>query len=495
MHTLPDDIFSFANPKPYLNVLSLLTDGVAVITGGKVIYANPAFCDMSAKNRAALIGCSFLSLVIDADRSMVSDYLRQIDSTGHGTIRFGLQSAAGVVRQVRLKASSIDLHGRYADAPSICCCLTDGIAFQDQIAELRRENRLLHSHLDETEIVLMAFAPYDCDDILMVNRHVEALLGCAKKDIMSGKRHLFDFVHPDYLPQVMDFFNAFPDNHETAEIEYMIIGKDRKTRWVRDMGNTRFVERGGGMPQQIDHILVDITEQKNKELALEQERRKLASILKNSTDMIYRVDKEGNFLDLNPAGKKLLGITDDVSRHNILDFYVERHQRDRLLHQVEAKGHAQQLVKWKVSDNAQIDVVINVVPERNADTGILTYQGIVHNVSQTLELKKVETIKKMAGGLSDRINTPLMTLAMNMKMLRDSLQSDIGDAATHSQLLEEMEKAYWKIVAPMASVREKYWSIKEVSDGFGGTIYEIHEEPRPLDQEPLTVGISDKRLS
>lgn len=163
-----------------------------------------------------------------------------------------------------------------------------------------------------------------------------------------------------------------------------------------------------------------------------------------------------------------------------------------MLRQLDVKGHAQQLVKWKIADNAEIDVVINVVPERNVETGSLTYQGIVYNVTRTLELKKVETIKKMAGGLSDRINTPLMTLAMNMKMLRDSLQSDIGDATTHSQLLEEMENAYWKILEPMASVREEYWSIKEVSDGFGGTIYEIHEEPRPLGLEALKADISDK---
>jgi dihydroneopterin aldolase len=72
-------------------------------------------------------------------------------------------------------------------------------------------------------------------------------------------------------------------------------------------------------------------------------------------------------------------------------------------------------VKWKVADNAVIDVVINAVAERNAQSDILTYQGIVHNVTRTLELQKVDTIKKMAGGLSDKINTPLMTLSINMR--------------------------------------------------------------------------------
>jgi PAS domain S-box-containing protein len=236
-----------------------------------------------------------------------------------------------------------------------------------------------------------------------------------------------------------------------------------------------FVERGRGMPRRIDHTLVDITEQKNKETELQEERRKLSSIIKNSTEMIYRVDRAGSFLDLNPAGMALIGVSGDLRRRSILDLYVDHRQREGLLRQLEEQGHAQQVVKWKVAGNAVIDVMINAVAERAGQTGILTYQGIVHNVTRTLELQKVETIKKIAGGLSDKINTPLMTLQMNMQMIRDLLQTDRNDNAAIAQHLDEMEEAYRKIIGPMALVRNKYWEIEEVSDGYGGTIYEINE--------------------
>jgi hypothetical protein len=62
-------------------------------------------------------------------------------------------------RQVRLKASSLQLRGMYADLPGVCCSLTDVTDYADRI-----------------------------------------------------------------------------------------ISNDRQTKWVRDMGNTLFVERGGGMP-------------------------------------------------------------------------------------------------------------------------------------------------------------------------------------------------------------------------------------------------------
>ncbi|MBR9981416.1 MAG: PAS domain-containing protein [Desulfatitalea sp.] len=476
MNDTQNGTLSSANPIPFRHILPLLTEGVAVLTLGRVIYANTALCEISGKNRGEIIGCPFLDLVADADRPMVADYLRYLEMASADALRFQLQRPTSAGRQVLLKASRLQLSGNYAGTQGVCCCLTDVTVFQDQIVELQRDNRRMRSHLDDTESVLMAFAPYDCNDILMVNRYVEALLGCSTQDILSGRRHLFDFVHPDHLSQVVAFYKGFPDTHESAEMEYRIITDNRKVRWVRDMGHTLYVERGRGMPRRVDHTVVDITDQKIKELELQEERRKLSSIIKNSSEMIYRVDQAGNFLDLNPAGTKLIGVADDWHYLNIMDLYVDHRQRTLLLRQLEEKGHAQQLVKWKVADGAVIDVVINAVAERNVQSDILTYQGIVHNVTRTLELQKVDTIKKMAGGLSDKINTPLMTLSINMQMMRDTLRSGANDPITLLQYLDEMEQAYRKIVGPMAVVRDKHWDIEEVPDGSGGTIYEIHEK-------------------
>lgn len=472
---IEDDAFPSANPIPFRQIMAMLSESVAILSKGRVIYANAALCEVTGKNRGEIIGNSFLSLVVDADRPLVSDYLRQIEVASQEPIRFELQRSTSAGRKVRLKASSLELHGIYADAPGICCCMVDITAFEDRIIELERDNRRMRSHLDDSESLLIALAPYDLNDILLVNKYIEALLGCSMKDFLSGKHHLFDFVHPEDLPRVIDFYNGFPDIHESAEMEYKVISNDHTVKWVRDMGNTLFVERGRGTPRRIDHTIVDITDQKNKELELLEERRKRESIIQNSTEMIYRVDKAGNFVELNPAGMTLLGLTGDLHRHNILDLYVNQRQREGLLQRLDEQGVAQHVAKWRVAGDVVIDVVINAVVERTPQNEILTYQGIVHNVTRTLELKKLETIKKLAGGLSDKINTPLMALNMNMQMIREELHSGKENASVIEEHLDDMEKAYRKIVRSMALVRNKYWEIAEVSDGCGGTIYEIDD--------------------
>jgi hypothetical protein len=56
------------------------------------------------------------------------------------------------------------------------------------------------------------------------------------------------------------------------------------------------------------------------------------------------------------------------------------------------------------------------------------------------------------------------------------LKSGQSDSNMIVEHLDEMEKAYRKIVAYMAQVRNVYWDIQEVSDGLGGTIFEINEK-------------------
>jgi hypothetical protein len=171
-----------------------------------------------------------------------------------------------------------------------------------------------------------------------------------------------------------------------------------------------------------------------------------------------------------------LGIEDDFSNKNILNFYIDPRQREILLDKLEKTGAAQQLVKWRVADDQVIDVAINAVTEQSTPGDNVNYQGIAHNLTRTLELQRIETIKKIAGGLSDTINTPLMTLSLNMRALRDSLESGLGNTKEMLEYIDEMEEAYSKIVGPMMVVRDKYWQVKEVPDGIGGTIYEIHEK-------------------
>ena len=468
-----EEIISRSNPVNYRNVLFFLDQGVVVLAKERIVYANPAFCEMTGKNRGEMIGHRLVDIVEGSDRDRVETLISNARERSPKEIVCTLHRESGVGKRVRMKAGPIQLQGEYAEVGGICCTFCDISDLLDQIEFMGRRNRRLKSLLDDMESLVISFAPYDCKDVLLVNRHVEALLGCSGRDIRTGKTHLFDFVHPDFRQDVISFYARFPDETENAWMEYVIVAKDKQCKWVRDAGNTLYVEQGFGMPHRVDHTIVDITDQKRREAELDVERTKLATIIQNSTDMIYRTTADGNFLELNPAGKRMLGIEGEIRGKMIQEFYVDPARRLALLGRMREDRQGQQVTRWQTSSREIIDVVINAVAETDMTGKIISYQGIVHNVTNTLKMQKIESIKKISGGLSDKINTPLMTIAMNIGLMKEMIEEGEMDAGEFASCLEIMDQAYAQIIEPLNAVRGKYWNIREVSDGSGGTIYEI----------------------
>ena len=473
-----EEIIAASNPVNYRNVLFSLDQGVVVLADERIIYANQAFCEMTGKNRGEMIGHCLPGLMEHCDTSRMEAFLHGATMPSSQDIICSLERESGPGKRVRVHAAPIDLHGAYARSKGLFCSFCDISQLFERIESLARRNRRLRSLLDDTESLVISFAPYDFKDILLVNKHVEALLGCSIRDIRNGTTHLFDFVHPDFLHDVVEFYARFPDETENDWMEYILVGKDKQNKWVRDTGNTLYVEKGFGMPRRVDHTIVDITDQKRREAELEAERTKLNSIIQNSTDMIYRTTTEGCFLELNPAGRKMLGIQGGIRERKIQEFYLNPGKRDMLLDRITQNGQGQQVAKWKTDSETIIDVVINAVPETDMTGTILSYQGIVHNVTYALNMQKMESVKKISGGLSDKINTPLMTIGMNIGLMQEMIGDGDMDAAEFASCLGLMQQAYEQILDPLRTVRHEYWNIREVSDGTGGTIYEIQEDAK-----------------
>jgi len=468
-----EEIIAKSNPINYRNILFFLDQGVVVLADKRIIYANRAFCEMAGKNRGEMIGHQILNTAEVSDRLRLESFLNTVPERSQREIIYSMSKDSGPGNRVRMHAAPIQLQGVYAKSQGICCSFCDISEIFDRIDSLGRRNRRLRSLLDDTESLIISFAPYDCKDILLVNKHVEAVLGCSVREVRNGTVHLFDFVHPDFIDKVIAFYARFPDEAENEWMEYIIVGKDKQCKWVRDTGNTLYVEKGYGMPRRVDHTIVDITDQKRRQATLDTERAKLATIIQNSTDMIYRTTSDGNFLELNPAGMKMLGIEGNVLERKIQEFYVDPRKRTALLALINKGEQGQQVTKWNTCRGEIIDVAINAVAETDMTGQVISYQGIVHNVTNALKMQKIESIKKISGGLSDKINTPLMTIAMNIGLMKEMINDKELDVREFSSCLDLMQQSYEQILEPLRAVRGKYWNIKEVSDGSGGTIYEI----------------------
>ncbi len=83
-----------------------------------------------------------------------------------------------------------------------------------------------------------------------------------------------------------------------------------------------------GIPTKIVKVGEDITERKN----IEREKELYSLLLQNSQDLIALATVEGKLLFVNPAGRKLLGLSpdEDISRLKISDFHAAGRDRKAL---------------------------------------------------------------------------------------------------------------------------------------------------------------------
>jgi hypothetical protein len=136
-----------------------------------------------------------------------------------------------------------------------------------------------------------------------------------------------------------------------------------------------------------------------------------------------------------------------------------------------------------------------VIARRDETGKVVSYQGIVHNITEAIRQKELEAIGQLAGCFADDLASPLTVTMMGINATGDFLRDlkvDIdgllnpNEAVKVEQIAEGIREHFEEIVyfnneailackdmkERLAEIREQYWNLKKVSDGAGGIIYE-----------------------
>ncbi len=114
----------------------------------------------------------------------------------------------------------------------------------------------------------------------------------------------------------MDFYSV--KEIPSFEIKKRYYHKDGSIVWVEN--HVSLVKNDHG-PN--DHILC-VSKNVTKEVRLDEERQRLASMVENSEDFMSLASKEGAAIYINPQGCRLVGIPPDTDIRNLSakDFYT-----------------------------------------------------------------------------------------------------------------------------------------------------------------------------
>lgn len=239
-------------------------------------------------------------------------------------------------------------------------------------------------------------------------------------------------------------FNQVVSNTESEEVEYQEAFKLQN-------GDSQYILRKMKPVFNEDHSLkvvvgcgVDITKRVQNETLLQESEQKYRDLVNNLHDIIFNIDKFGNFTFLNPAWEKITGFkSDDFIGKNYINFFVKQLASsvdtfESLINQSGIRSNKEYLVNTKYGEK-----VLNVyLEEIKLNTEVVGYRGTASDIT---DRKKVEEQMKLAmqrekelnelkskfvGMVSHEFRTPLATISSSVelvKLISEKFDKDLFD--------------------------------------------------------------------
>ncbi len=169
-----------------------------------------------------------------------------------------------------------------------------------------------------------------------VSPQIEALLGFTADEWMSDPEIWFRQIHPDDRARALEEELASKASGSPLLSEYRMHARDGRIVWVRDEALLVHEE---GQPTYWQGFLLDITDRKTAEGALEESEARHRQLIDRLPVGVYRSTPEGEILDANRALARILGYPDTESllKADVHDFFVDPSDREAWMAKIGAE--------------------------------------------------------------------------------------------------------------------------------------------------------------
>ena len=142
------------------------------------------------------------------------------------------------------------------------------------------------------------------DSAIYMSPQIETLTGYSPEDCKDPDLR-WGMVHPDDREWLQAEDERTGKQGEVFTTEYRVVHRDGRTKWVRNQ--SVMVEDEVSVTHYWQGFMLDITERKTFEEALEQLNRRHERVLKSAGEGIFGLDLEGNATFVNPAAARMTG--------------------------------------------------------------------------------------------------------------------------------------------------------------------------------------------
>jgi|GEM_PF-6742494 len=270
--------------------------------------------------------------------------------------------------------------GEFAGVIAVVRDITERKRAEDALIENEEKYRNLVENL--SEII------YTTDEnavITYVSPNIESISRYSQSEVIG--RNFTEFVYHEDLPDRMKQFQKIMSGNIEAS-EYRCLRKDNDIIWVRTSARPIMVDdRLVG----IQGVLVDITDRKRAEDALEESEKKFRTFMESASDLMHIADKNGNFTYVNESMAGTLGyskdemigmhITQVISKETLKIF-------DQYLKELHTKGEITVEPVWVTKDGKEIYGEVKVVAFYDKDGNFAGSSGVFRDITERKRAEK-----------------------------------------------------------------------------------------------------------
>jgi PAS domain S-box-containing protein len=317
------------------------------------------------------------------------------------------------------------------------------------------ENRLTDVALRQTDQQLRAMAQV-CPDFFFSTRadgwtdwvshkfheYTGACLG--EEDGLSWT----DYLDPDDREETTSKWMEAVKRGAPFEIEHRFRGRDGQYRWFHSRAIP--VRNANGELERWVGISSDVHFQKQTELALQQQRLVLETLIESTADFIYMKDREGRYVFVNTAAAQSVGKTaqEIIGKDDRALFPAESArqimEKDR---EIMASGISEVYEESRSTAGRTRHLHSSKNVCRDSSGAVIGMVGISRDIT---ELKQAEEAlssselnaagARMANALAHEINNPLAAITNALFLLRQGSKAFSAD-----DLLNSAQEALWRV--------------------------------------------------
>ncbi|MDT9176979.1 MAG: PAS domain-containing protein [Limnospira sp. PMC 1291.21] len=315
--------------------------------------------------------------------------------------------------------------------------------------------------------------------ILYISPQIERLLGISASEWLKNSKDWLELVHPEDRDRLLEEIRQGIEENQGFSVEYRMFSRSGNVVWVRDNGQVVLDDQGN--PTFLQGVMINITDKKETEIALQESEEKFRQIAETVREVFFMTSFDGQtILYINPAYEKIWGQScaslyenpqhwinsvhpEDLQR--VIEAY-QRQFQDKLVFDEEYRIiRPDSTIRW---------VAARVFPVTDKSGKIYRWAGIAEDItSRKLMLEQLQNSKTFIQKVTDYIPNILYICDLIKKRnvyINRNIQDILG--YTYEKIQETGGTLLYEILHPEdLPIIEKHF--QDMSKAQDGQIYTV----------------------